>query len=290
MTQQDDRPDAVELIGLASQTTSLAGSPIAERPVDRVGALGAATLKRNAEGLPITTGDDATGAFSVVDAQLELGALLWRLKIGGDVTCRVDAAVLLDELLRNTRRRLGWWGWPGQTLARFALRAVDEYVDDKCKRCGGCGRENTSGTEGTASDSRGTVRERRVACGDCKGGATETLSNGETRTYHGMVRMRGASGIALLVDCAGCRGFGWVQRRDVVAPKRERQCRVCNGTGARQPDERGRALALCVDVGTYRTIWHRRFSQVEALLSRIEADIRQRGAHQLRGWKTGQGA
>lgn len=148
-----ERRTLQEQIGIAVNASTLVSrgrSPNVETPLQQVAALGAAALHvhhgadRRLPGHP-----DLAVAYVVAEAghqpdprnvlAADLGQLLRHLHDGGR----------LELILLSASRLAEWMGYSTrfaamsdrrQLLPRLALRALDEWLSNRCPRCGGTGR------------------------------------------------------------------------------------------------------------------------------------------------------
>jgi len=209
----------------------------------------------------------------------DLGRLLWRMKYGQDVkrSGLHRAALLLAARIRQPGRfaRSKFTGLTNaqrfqqrrgevvereqsDIIERFAHRAIVEWVDDACPRC----------------DARGTIgrtAERRYSwarCDACDGAGT-TVS--EERIPFA-TRRDGCGPLVLRerARCDECLGLGRVQVEWGDRRTGRQICPDCGGSGRRQPNDAGRAQALGVSLGHYRTNWAPLFHGVLAMLDAVD--------------------
>lgn len=244
MTLAAEKPGIVERLGSALQSTNLAPNAERDMPIDLIAALG--MLQANPDG----SGHDEREHASI-DPSAELGAVLLRLKFGGDTTLGERGVHLLARWIRS-QRAFGRWklGRDGADIVtRFARQGLAEWLYPTCDVCHG---RQVLGME------RDNVVERRVPCRLCRGEGYTTTKN--------QVRMQ----------CAHCHGFRSVVKRKLKAEK-PRPCHACAGTGARRKGVDGeRVRALGVPAHVYEKYWVKRFSWLEASFDRVN-DLDRRG-------------
>lgn len=195
----DRKPDVREQVGRAVNSSHLVIRVRSEGDLDRVAALGAATLavqlgadRRHAGSISSAAAAQGSASPAVIAKDRlagELGALLWHIRFGrqhGHVPMAITlfAHWMMDrpqfaEVQPDDARRL--------LLAQFAQVALHEWLSDRCVACGGSGKlERTS--LGLIRPRGSMQRNARFApCRGCGG-------NGKARPNH-KVRAR-AFGIA----------------------------------------------------------------------------------------------
>jgi hypothetical protein len=186
---EEKKPDLREQVGIAVNSSSLVIRARAETALDRVAALGAATLA-------VQLGADRRYGGSIVDAAAaaigtppaaagrdrlagELGAILWHIRFGKQEGQVPTAVALFIEWMMDrpqfadtqpeTARRL--------LLKRFAELALHEWLSDKCVACGGSGKLER--TRAGLVRPRGTM-QRNARFAPCKGCG----GNGKARPNH----------------------------------------------------------------------------------------------------------
>jgi hypothetical protein len=139
------KPDIRELIGIAVNTSVLTLKEGQERALDRVAALGAASLAvsvgADRENVTIAAsrhqvyGDDLDARDVLV---AELGPMLWHLRYGGQHGLIPKAVPLYARWLSG--RRIFETVTDTALLERFSARALHEWLSDRCMACGGSGK------------------------------------------------------------------------------------------------------------------------------------------------------
>lgn len=171
----DEKPDIRELVGVAVNTSVLTLEPGHEGPLDRVAALGAASLAvstaADRDNVTIAGsrhqvyGDD----LDVRDVLVaELGPMLWHLRYGGQYGQIPKAVPLYARWLSG--RRIFDSITDAALIERFAARVLHEWLSDRCVACGGSGKlERTKG--GSWIRPRGSMQRNAVfrVCGACNG-------------------------------------------------------------------------------------------------------------------------
>lgn len=196
MNARDQRRTVIEQVGTALNSTQLQHRAIGETAVVQVGALGAAALhihhgadRRGGRPIAAVVADSAHRADPQDILASQLGSLLVHIREG-----RQHALVP-----RATRVFAQWMAYRGRfhsypdadvLLPRLAARALDEYLSDRCTRCGGTGRLEVS-PGGTLV--RGTGRMKRNAqfrhcpvSGGCGGSGKATPSHTRRRMTLGL--------------------------------------------------------------------------------------------------------
>ncbi len=245
MMAATERPNVLERLGSALNSSDLSPDESKPRPIDLIGAAGLAQV--NADGSA-----HAKRETSAISPGTELGSVLVRLKYGGDRGLGNRAAILLAMWVGAQKAYSKWKLRPGTNymLERFSRQALAEWLDPVCREC--------QGRQVLGMD-KGEIKERKIRCIPC--GAS------------GRRFLRDDRGVLSLVKhpCPDCRTFGWTNRRKVVSTK-PRTCYACSGTGVHRFSDAERALALCIDQNIYRKHWAKRFSWVGAQFDRIEGD------------------
>lgn len=221
----------------------------------------------------------------------DLGRHLWHLKYGQDQArpmLRRATALLADRLREPGKfNRSKFTGLTKSEHAkvrqgervkrarvdiieRLAERAIMEWIDDLCPHCNGRGTLS-------ANDQPRYVYEQ---CGKCKG-ARET-SVAERIPFAARSDGRGPMVFRTYSRCSECAGFGHIRVRVLPGDGGNQICRVCSGSGHRQPNASGRAVALGVTLSLYRTHWQVRFDAVISLLESIDSGANETMRQQLR--------
>lgn len=221
----------------------------------------------------------------------DLGRLLVRIKAGQQATPATirRAMLLLAQMIRTSGRfkRARFTGYTrderreqraGQAVERsnvdiverFALRLLDEWVNDQCVECEG----------------RGVVRRARVVattaqtCSVCAGTGKVCVSEELIPFFEGR---NGPVVFREYEPCDDCGGMGRIAAPLVSDAKGRHICPVCSGSGKRQVDEAGRAHALGVSIADYRRNWSWRFHDMLALLDSVDGSVSDTMRKQLRG-------
>lgn len=255
-----DKPDLRERLGAALNTSDLR-SDSRERPSDIIGALGFTQLNPEADA-------HDEHELVVIDARSELGAMLMRLKYGGDRVLGDRAATLLVWWMRRQRAYAKWKLRPNgeALLAKFARQALAEWLYPVCPACNG---RRYRGLE------RDTVIAKRVRCNRCRGRGevsykpSDRLPGGAFKRRSPKLDQERIRTTRLWMQCASCHGMGKVtiQRKVTEDPG---DCRECNGTGNRLANDVERALSLGIDQQLYQRHWLRRFDWLSSGLDRLD--------------------
>lgn len=196
MTGDRAKPDLREQVGVAVNSTSLVLRARGEGDLDRVAALGAATLTVQLgvelrSGLTTTVVAEPFAAASITRNRVaaELGALLWHVRYGGQhghLLCRGESSPGAIALFVGWMMERPQFAAIEPELARklllqqFAPLAIHEWLSDRCIACGGSGKlERTRG--GALIRPRGAMQRnaRFATCRGCGG-------NGRARPNHKM--------------------------------------------------------------------------------------------------------
>lgn len=248
MTLAAEKPGIVERLGSALQSTNLAPNDEREMPIDLIAALGMVQVNPDGAG-------HGERELVSIDPSAELGAVLLRLKFGGDNALGERAVLLLAKWIRS-QRVYGRWKLHRSgdtTLERFARIALAEWLYPTCPHCHG---RQVLGME------RDNVHERRVRCSGCKG--------------EGLRIERSANDVHVQRQCHFCRGSGTRLVRTFITGK-PRSCHACMGTGIRRRGvDAERVRALGVTPAAYEKFWVKRFAWLEASFDRLN-DLDRRG-------------
>jgi len=248
MTLAAEKPGIVERLGSALQSTNLAPNAERDMPIDLIAALG--MLQANPDGAGHGEREHAS-----IDPSAELGAVLLRLKFGGDTTLGERGVHLLARWIR-AQRAFGRWKLSrdgADIVTRFARQGLAEWLYPTCDVCHG---RQVLGME------RDNVVERRVRCSECKG--------------EGQRLFKTKTGARVLRQCEPCHGHGTRTRRAFVTGK-PRPCHACAGTGHRRRGVDGeRIRALGVPAHVYERHWVKRFAWLDASFDRVN-DLDKRG-------------
>lgn len=242
-----ERPDVLERLGSALNSSDLSPDGVRSMPVDLIGASGLAQI--NPEGRA-----HAEHETSQISPRTELGGVLVRLKAGGDRTLGNRAVYLLAAWVQAQKAYARWKIRPGRNdlLDRFARQALAEWLNPVCPNC--LGRQ-------VLGMDRGEIKERRVRCVPCKSSGRRFLRSPAGRLS------------AVQHQCPECHGMGLKTARKVVTTK-PRTCNACHGTGTHRVSDAERALAMGVDQNVYRKHWAKRFSWMAGAFDRIEGTER----------------
>jgi len=147
-----EKRDIRELVGIAVNTSGLTMKVNQERALDRIAALGAASLAMrlgvDREDLPIAAakplvyGDE----LDIRDVLAgELAPVLWHVRFGGQYD-QVPAAITLFAGWVSHHRLFAEWKAPEHLRLRlaYAERVMHEWLSDKCTACGGSGKQQRS--------------------------------------------------------------------------------------------------------------------------------------------------
>jgi hypothetical protein len=163
-TQQDERKEIEELLGVASQTSALALSDLREGAIDRVAAF-AMALRRSAGGIAVA---DDRALSRRVDAQL--ASALWRSAYGQDAGSEsmAEGALELALTLRFHMKRLEPLAAEPSRTRPLARRVIHEWIHDRCGACGGSGNQEM--LAGRRVKPQTFARNARlVVCAGCDG-------------------------------------------------------------------------------------------------------------------------
>jgi hypothetical protein len=252
------KPDILERLGSALNSSDL--SPVEGRAgaVELIGALGFAQI--NSQALEHRALDAVA-----IDPGTELGAMLVRIKYGGDRALTERTVRLLLAWVRHQRAYRRWKLRAGGEglLEKFVRMGFHAWLDPVCRVCSG---RALLGLE------RGSVKSRRVRCKRC-GGAGELRLWPRKPKRSARTKELIARG-TLMPDtiarpCSACHGMGGVTLFRIVREK-PGQCWSCNGTGLHRPSEAEHALALGIDVRVYERHWAKRFTWLAAALDRLD--------------------
>ncbi|MDN7717829.1 zinc finger-like domain-containing protein [Burkholderia gladioli] len=221
----------------------------------------------------------------------DLGRLLTRIKAGPQATPAMirRATLLLAQMIRTSGRfkRARFTGYTRDErrdqrsghaveranvdiVERFALRLLDEWVNDQCVECEG----------------RGVVRRARAvttathACDSCGGSGKVCVSEERIPFFEGR------SGPVVFREyepCDDCGGMGRIAAAPAADAKGRHICPECSGSGRRQIDDAGRAHALGISLIDYRRNWSWRFHDMLALLDSVDGSVSDTMRRQLRG-------
>lgn len=220
----------------------------------------------------------------------DLGRLLIRIKAGPQATPAMvrRASLLLAQMIRTPGRfkRGRFTGFTRgerrdqraghaveranvDIVERFAIRLLDEWVNDQCVECGG----------------RGVVRRVRVAtpvaepCSVCAGIGKVCVSEERIPFFSGR---NGPLVFREYEPCGDCGGMGRIAASPNADVKGRHICPDCSGSGKRPIDDASRAQALGVSLAEYRRNWSWRFHDMLALLDHVDGSVSDTMRRQLR--------
>ncbi|KVC74672.1 hypothetical protein WI73_05720 [Burkholderia ubonensis] len=154
-------------------------------------------------------------------------------------------------------------------IERFALRLLDEWVNDQCVMC----------------DGRGVIRRSpelpqvTAGCLVCAGRGKVCVSEESIPFYHGR---NGPLVFREYEGCGVCGGMGRVTLTPTGDVKGRHICSDCGGTGKRPIDDAARAQALGVTLKEYRRNWSWRFHDMLGLLDAVDGSVSDTMRRQLR--------
>ncbi|NYH13441.1 hypothetical protein [Paraburkholderia bryophila] len=218
----------------------------------------------------------------------ELGRLLWRMKYGQDFRLRDSegrtaihrATLLLANCIRSggkfsrgkftgltqsaRRDRNAGRKFERETadlIEKLALRAIMEWIDDRCPRCDGRGVIGRALADVVA----------RTPCTAC--GGTRFVCVDEYRIPFA-ARPDGKGPIVYrdMERCGACSGAGHVGVADGSRRAGRQICPDCQGNGSRVADHASRARAIGVSMRRYNSHWHSQFDVVFSLLDAVDAN------------------
>lgn len=237
-------------------------------------AIGKAVNERTLLADPDGAWERRVGALGWTDP---LGALLWRLKYGGDAQVAKTAIIMLGNALRGTARFSRWRfrglsqtqlqaargvrrDYEGEDIVdRLAARALAEWVADRCIKCHGRG---TVGGDFHAP----TVRQVECKCCDGQGSLLDPRAARCDLEAKAEVRP------LLRVVCPECRGKGLVEERVAATPP-ARICPACDGAGRAHVSMSQRAIAIGVSLRQYQRHWAPIFDSVMVVLDCLDGDV-----------------
>jgi hypothetical protein len=206
-----EKPGVLEKLGSALNSSDL--SPVEGRTgaVELIGALGYTQINPDA----VEHGEHELAA---IDPRTEVGALLVRIKYGGDRALTERAVRLLIAWVHHQRAYRKWKLRAGGEglLEKFVRTGFGEWLDPVCRLC--CGREML-GLE------RGAIKSRRVRCTRCGGaGSLELMPRNPkfTGTKGARGYSAGPATRAVRRPCTACHGMGGV----TIAPHGEAEARA----------------------------------------------------------------
>jgi len=154
MAELAARPNILERLGSALNSSDLSPDGVRARPIDLIGAAGLAQI--NPTGAVHAERETAT-----ISPRTELASVLVRLKYAGDRGLGNRAVYLLAGWMQAQKAYAKWKIRPGRNelLERFARQALAEWLNPVCQAC--------SGRQVLGMD-RGQINERRVKCVPCR--------------------------------------------------------------------------------------------------------------------------
>lgn len=192
MSEPVRRPDVRELVGSAVNASTLVMRSN-ETALERVAALGAAALavQLGADRLDLPIGacrDQPANQENIIVA--ELASVLWHIRYGGQFNALPQAVTLFSTWLsgRGKHAKLD----QAKSLAllpRLAMRALHEWLSDRCVACRGSGKEERTRT-GSWVSPRGSMQRNAVfrTCSGCHGSRRRLHSDGERARSLGVTK------------------------------------------------------------------------------------------------------
>lgn len=220
----------------------------------------------------------------------DLGRLLVRIKVAQQAKPEMirRAMLLLAQMMRTSGRfkrgkfsglkrderreqRAGHAVERAQVdvIERFALRLLDEWVNDQCGTCEGRGVVRRS-----TEQPKATIR-----CLVCAGRGKVCVAEERIPFFHGR---NGPLVFREYEGCDVCSGVGRVQIAAPATIHGRQICPDCGGAGKRPIEEAARAQALGVTLKEYRRNWSWRFHDMLALLDAINGSVNDTLRCQLR--------
>ncbi|WP_414451494.1 hypothetical protein AB4851_22385 [Burkholderia sp. 22PA0099] len=211
----------------------------------------------------------------------DLGRLMTRIKAGPHPTPEMvrRASLLLAQMIRTSGRfkRGKFSGLKREELReqragqaverakfdiveRFALRLLDEWVNDQCIECEG---------RGVVRRARG-IRNITPRCVTCVGAGKICVSEERIPFFVGR---NGPLVFREFDPCDDCGGMGRVAPASIIDAQGRRICPVCSGSGKRQADEASRAHSIGVSLAEYRNNWSWRFHDMLALIDNVDGSV-----------------
>jgi hypothetical protein len=192
MAEVARKPDVRELVGIAVNTSALTLEPGHERALDRIAALGAASLAVStaADRENVTIAGSRHQVYGdVLDPRdvlvAELGPMLWHLRYGGQYGLIAKAVSLYAHWLSG--RRIFEGVTDAALLERFAARVMHEWLSDRCIPCGGSGKLERTRAGGWIRP-RGSMQRNAVfrVCSSCNGTRRAMPSHTQRRVWLGL--------------------------------------------------------------------------------------------------------
>jgi hypothetical protein len=206
VSDPERKPDIRELVGAAVNSSHLKLRPDVETALDRVAALGAATLAVQGGAaradLPIGAMAPELQRRSIdlreqmlrpVDQGKEedvlageLAALLWHIRYGGQLNA-VPKAVVLFAGWMQYRHRLA--DVKAELLAIFAQRVLHEWLSDRCAACAGSRKQERT-RAGNWVRPRGAMQRNAIfrPCSACNGSGRSLPAHPERMKLLGLTR------------------------------------------------------------------------------------------------------
>jgi hypothetical protein len=192
------RPDLREQVGIAVNASKLVttsgkkragGMESPETHLDRVGALGMATLAVQLgaarAGVPVAA---MRGVIPKAEDVLagELSALLWHIRYGGQHDFIPRAIRYFSEWITHRPR---FANFERRHLEALAVRAMHEWLSDRCQACGGSGKLERSRT-GSWIRPRGSMQRNATfrVCPACDGSRLAPIRHPERMKLLGLTR------------------------------------------------------------------------------------------------------
>ncbi|RQR47453.1 hypothetical protein DIE19_34585 [Burkholderia sp. Bp9126] len=154
-------------------------------------------------------------------------------------------------------------------IERFALRLLDEWVNDQCVTCEGRGVIRRSPEQPKAT----------MRCLVCAGRGKVCVSEERIPFFHGR---NGPLVFREYEGCDVCNGMGRTKMAAPATIQGRHICPDCGGAGKRPIDDAARAQALGVTLKEYRRNWSWRFHDMLGLLDAVNASVSDTMRRQLR--------
>lgn len=163
----DEPAGLMEQVGVAVNTKSLTVDPAHERAVDKVAALG---MSAGAVSRERNRFQDRN------QIEARLSPLLWTVKAGDQHGHDLRMSILFARWLLIAGKFQ-----PDQLeiCASFAVRVIDEWRDERCRACRGCGRQEQTAAGWNAP--RGGIRNPVLRCCAGCGGSGQRKGNKHER-------------------------------------------------------------------------------------------------------------
>jgi hypothetical protein len=206
MTEPIRRPDIRELVGIAVNSSHLKLRPNVETALDRVGALGAATLavQNGAARADLPIGamapdlrrrsiDFRKQMLRPIEPEKdqdilagELAAVLWHIRYGCQFDAVPKAAALFARWMGNLHRMAGI---EPARLEKFAQRVMHEWLSDRCAACAGSRKQERT-RAGNWVRPRGAMQRNAIfrPCRACNGSGRSLPCHPERMKLLGLTR------------------------------------------------------------------------------------------------------